>query len=99
MAKRRRPSREGGKTPGDSSEDPKPKRKRPNLQGELFSEDAEIDGVALRDAAQTRYLNYSLSVITSRALPDVRDGLKPVQRRILYTMDQLGLDSTKSSEM
>ncbi|MEM9381245.1 MAG: DNA topoisomerase (ATP-hydrolyzing), partial [Planctomycetota bacterium] len=36
--------------------------------------------------AQARYLNYSLSVITSRALPDVRDGLKPVQRRILYTM-------------
>ena len=42
--------------------------------------------VALHDAAQSRYLNYALSVITSRALPDVRDGLKPVQRRILYTM-------------
>jgi DNA gyrase subunit A len=42
--------------------------------------------VALHEAAQTRYLNYALSVITSRALPDVRDGLKPVQRRILYTM-------------
>ena len=39
--------------------------------------------VALHDAAQSRYLNYALSVITSRALPDVRDGLKPVQRRIL----------------
>ncbi len=94
MAKRRRPSSEGGETRGDSTEDQKPKRKRSNLQGELFSKDAEIDGVSLRDAAQTRYLNYSLSVITSRALPDVRDGLKPVQRRILYTMDQLGLDST-----
>ncbi len=42
--------------------------------------------VTLHEAAQTRYLNYALSVITSRALPDVRDGLKPVQRRILYTM-------------
>jgi len=42
--------------------------------------------VALHEAAQSRYLNYALSVITSRALPDVRDGLKPVQRRILYTM-------------
>ena len=42
--------------------------------------------VELIDAAQSRYLNYALSVITSRALPDVRDGLKPVQRRILYTM-------------
>src|SRR6187455_1364387 len=44
------------------------------------------DVVALHEAAQSRYLNYALSVITSRALPDVRDGLKPVQRRILYTM-------------
>ncbi len=42
--------------------------------------------VALHEAAQSRYLNYAMSVITSRALPDVRDGLKPVQRRILYTM-------------
>ena len=42
--------------------------------------------VPLHEAAQARYLNYALSVITSRALPDVRDGLKPVQRRILYTM-------------
>jgi DNA gyrase subunit A len=47
--------------------------------------------VALHEAAQSRYLNYALSVITARALPDVRDGLKPVQRRILYTMWQQGL--------
>ena len=47
--------------------------------------------MALHEAAQTRYLNYALSVITSRALPDVRDGLKPVQRRILYTMWQQNL--------
>jgi DNA gyrase subunit A len=47
--------------------------------------------VALHEAAQARYLNYALSVITARALPDVRDGLKPVQRRILYTMWQQSL--------
>ncbi len=47
--------------------------------------------VTLHEAAQTRYLNYALSVITARALPDVRDGLKPVQRRILYTMWQQNL--------
>jgi DNA gyrase subunit A len=47
--------------------------------------------VPLHEAAQARYLNYALSVITSRALPDVRDGLKPVQRRILYTMWQQSL--------
>src|SRR6185503_14301343 len=46
------------------------------------------EAVSLHEAAQTRYLNYAPSVITSRALPDVRDGLKPVQRRILYTMWQ-----------
>ena len=47
---------------------------------------SEEPSVSLHEAAEARYLNYALSVITSRALPDVRDGLKPVQRRILYTM-------------
>ena len=45
-----------------------------------------VEPVTLHEAASERYLHYALSVITSRALPDVRDGLKPVQRRILYTM-------------
>jgi DNA gyrase subunit A len=49
------------------------------------------EAIALHEAAQARYLNYALSVITSRALPDVRDGLKPVQRRILFTMWQQNL--------
>src|SRR6185369_4881932 len=49
------------------------------------------ESVALHSAAQAKYLNYALSVITSRALPDVRDGLKPVQRRILYSMWQQNL--------
>ncbi len=56
--------------------------------------DGEGDVVALHDAAQARYLNYALSVITARALPDVRDGLKPVQRRILYTMWQQNLTAS-----
>jgi DNA gyrase subunit A len=45
-----------------------------------------VENVPLAEATRSRYLNYALSVITSRALPDVRDGLKPVQRRILYAM-------------
>ena len=45
-----------------------------------------IETIPLHETARSRYLNYALSVITSRALPDIRDGLKPVQRRILYTM-------------
>ena len=47
-----------------------------------------VDVIPLHEAARERYLNFALSVITSRALPDIRDGLKPVQRRILYAMFQ-----------
>jgi DNA gyrase subunit A len=46
----------------------------------------DIPNISLVEETQRRYLNYALSVITSRALPDVRDGLKPVQRRILHSM-------------
>ncbi|MCD6231971.1 DNA gyrase subunit A [Candidatus Aerophobetes bacterium] len=49
----------------------------------------------LEEEMKSSYLNYAMSVIVSRALPDVRDGLKPVQRRILYAMHELGLSSTK----
>src|SRR5256886_6203742 len=45
-----------------------------------------IQPVSISEETRHRYLNYALSVITARALPDVRDGLKPVQRRILYAM-------------
>jgi topoisomerase-4 subunit A len=55
-------------------------------------EPAEIHEVMLRDALEERYLAYALSTITGRALPDARDGLKPVHRRILYGMRLLRLD-------
>lgn len=51
--------------------------------------------VDLEDQMKNAYLEYSMSVIVSRALPDVRDGLKPVHRRILYGMEGLGLDPNK----
>src|SRR3954464_3125614 len=74
------------------------KRKKSN-DASLFDGDdndtpappTDDEHVSLHEAAQTRYLNYALSVITSRALPDGRDGLKPVQRRILFTMWQQSL--------
>ena len=44
---------------------------------------------------QKSYMNYSMSVITARAIPDARDGLKPVQRRVLYDMSELRLDHDK----
>ena len=55
-------------------------------------EPAEIHDVGLRDALEERYLAYALSTIMHRALPDARDGLKPVHRRILYGMRLLRLD-------
>src|SRR5215471_926269 len=55
-------------------------------------EPAEIQEIALRDALEERYFNYALSTIMNRALPDARDGLKPVHRRILYGMRRLRLD-------
>src|SRR6186713_2790176 len=52
--------------------------------------------VAIEDEMRTAYIDYAMSVIVARALPDVRDGLKPVHRRILYTMQEMGLRSTAS---
>src|SRR2546429_3133173 len=61
-------------------------------------EPAEIHEVMLRDALEERYLQYALSTIMHRALPDARDGLKPVHRRILYGMRLLRLDSCTTLE-
>lgn len=58
-------------------------------------EDNNIINVDLEKKMKDSYLEYSMSVIVSRALPDVRDGLKPVHRRILYGMEGLGLDPNK----
>src|SRR5271154_7530602 len=57
----------------------------------LFSPSERIDKVNVAEEIGRSFLDYSMSVIISRALPDVRDGLKPSQRRILYAMRQLGL--------
>jgi DNA gyrase subunit A len=51
--------------------------------------------VNIEEQMKTAYIDYSMSVIVGRALPDVRDGLKPVHRRILYAMNELGLHYNK----
>src|SRR5215831_20834391 len=61
-------------------------RKRGGADGAGGGDPPPPSDASLIEEAQRRYLNYAVSVITSRALPDVRDGLKPVQRRILYAM-------------
>ena len=60
-----------------------------------MTENQNIINIDLEKKMKSSYLEYSMSVIVSRALPDVRDGLKPVHRRILYGMQQLGLDPNK----
>ncbi len=52
---------------------------------------ASVKSIRIEDEMRTSYLDYAMSVIVARALPDVRDGLKPVHRRILYTMGEMGL--------
>ncbi|WP_319379628.1 DNA gyrase subunit A [Thiomicrorhabdus sp.] len=56
----------------------------------------EIIPISLEDEMEQSYLSYAMSVIVGRALPDVRDGLKPVHRRVLYAMNELGNDFNKS---
>jgi DNA gyrase subunit A len=58
---------------------------------------ANIQPVNIEDEMRRSYLDYSMSVIIGRALPDVRDGLKPVHRRILYTMQNMGLQPNKAT--
>ena len=65
-----------------------------NTEKEVFNEGKIID-IDLQHEMQKSFLDYSMSVIVSRALPDVRDGLKPVHRRILYTMYEKGLEPNK----
>ena len=59
-----------------------------------MSDGEKLIPVNIEEAMKSAYIDYSMSVIVSRALPDVRDGLKPVHRRVLYGMSQLGLKST-----
>ncbi len=69
----------------DNSDDEKPTGREPS----------DIRPITIAEEMKRSYLDYAMSVIVSRALPDVRDGLKPVHRRILYAMSELGLDWNK----
>ncbi len=62
------------------------------MEDNIFDKVHEVD---LKKTMEQSYMNYSMSVITARAIPDARDGLKPVQRRVLYDMSQLHLDHDK----
>jgi DNA gyrase subunit A len=62
----------------------------------VSDEIGDVRVIRIGDELRTSYLDYAMSVIVSRALPDVRDGLKPVHRRILYTMNEMNLTSTQA---
>ena len=69
---------------------------RSNVNDAIDKVMANIDPVQIEDEMRDSYIDYAMSVIVSRALPDVRDGLKPVHRRILYGMHELGLSHNKA---
>ncbi|MCM8781500.1 MAG: hypothetical protein NC828_00355, partial [Candidatus Omnitrophica bacterium] len=58
----------------------------------MYARNEKIVPVYIEEEVKDSYLNYAMSVIVGRALPDVRDGLKPVHRRILFAMRELGLE-------
>ncbi len=61
-----------------------------------MSDFAPKDFVLIEDEMKKSYLDYSMSMITARALPDVRDGLKPVHRRVLFAMNELSLSYNRA---
>lgn len=63
-----------------------------------MAEPGKIIHVPIEDEVKTDYLTYAMSVIVARALPDVRDGLKPVHRRLLFAMEELGLRNNASTK-
>ncbi len=69
-------------------------KERPAFMSDDILESGRTEDTRLIDALSERYLAYAMSTITSRSLPDVRDGMKPVHRRIIYAMRQLRLDPT-----
>ena len=64
------------------------------MQNSENQNDKNIKLISMHDEMSSSYLSYAMSVIVSRALPDIRDGLKPVHRRILYAMYKGGYDWT-----
>ena len=65
------------------------------MQKNVISKELNIKPISMYDEMSSSYLSYAMSVIVSRALPDIRDGLKPVHRRILYAMHKGGFDWSK----
>jgi DNA gyrase subunit A len=85
-----KPTKRVAKKPSASTAAGSPPVKPPAGQENLFANPDSVQPVQLQDEMERSFLDYAMSVIMSRALPDVRDGLKPVHRRIIWDMDQQG---------
>ena len=85
-----KPTKRVAKKPSASTAAGSPPGKPPAGQENLFANPDSVQPVQLQDEMERSFLDYAMSVIMSRALPDVRDGLKPVHRRIIWDMDQQG---------
>src|SRR4026209_155579 len=77
--------------PDDNESNQPPPPSQPSQPGGAYSQGEKISKINVADEIKNSFLDYSMSVIISRALPDARDGLKPSQRRILYAMHDLSL--------
>ncbi len=77
--------------PDETENNQPPPQSTPSQPGGAYSQGEKIQKINVADEIKNSFLDYSMSVIISRALPDVRDGLKPSQRRILYAMENLSL--------
>ena len=69
-------------------------KKKKDERHEYHVDESSIQHIEISDEMERCYISYAMSVIIGRALPDVRDGLKPVHRRILYAMQELGIGAT-----
>ena len=85
-----KPTKRVAKKPSAATAAGSPPVKPPAGQENLFANPDSVQPVQLQDEMERSFLDYAMSVIMSRALPDVRDGLKPVHRRIIWDMDQQG---------
>lgn len=92
--KKAAPKEESAKSEGTGANSKE--ESKSETQEALFQSINNIDKANISDEMENSYLEYAMSVIVSRALPDVRDGLKPVHRRILYAMNDMGLKSSAS---
>src|ERR1035438_6150422 len=77
--------------PDEPSQNETNENQLPVASTPLFAANEKVEKINVADEIKNSFLDYSMSVIISRALPDVRDGLKPSQRRILYAMHRLNL--------